>query len=74
MLREQRAVTSAGLARSHALFGRRIDVVRTLAQSAPYSLRYLQWWRVGAYASARALAPRVLFSALRALLSRVQSG
>jgi glycosyltransferase involved in cell wall biosynthesis len=73
MLREQRAVTSAGLARSHALFGRRIDVVRTLAQSAPYSLRYLQWWRVGAYASARALAPRVLISALRALRARLQS-
>jgi len=72
-LREQRAVTSAGLARSHALFGRRIDVVRTLAESAPYSWDYLQWWRVGAYASARALAPRALFSALRALRTRMQS-
>jgi glycosyltransferase involved in cell wall biosynthesis len=73
MLREQRAVTSAGLARSHALFGRRIDVVRTLAESAPYSLRYLQWWRVGAYASARAFTPRALFSALRALRTRIKS-
>jgi glycosyltransferase involved in cell wall biosynthesis len=73
MLREQRAVTSAGLARSHALFGRRLDVVRTLAQSAPYSMRYLQWWRVGAYAAARAAAPRVLISALRALRGRLRS-
>jgi len=73
MLHEQRAVSSAGLARSHALFGRRIDVVRTLAQSAPYSFRYLQWWRVGAYASARALAPRVMISALRALRARMKS-
>jgi glycosyltransferase involved in cell wall biosynthesis len=73
MLHEQRAVTSAGLARSHALFGRRIDVVRTLAESAPYSWCYLQWWRVGAYASARALAPRVLVRALRALRIRMRS-
>jgi glycosyltransferase involved in cell wall biosynthesis len=73
MLREQRAVTSAGLARSHALFGNRIDAVNILAQSAPYSWCYPQWWRVGAYASARALAPRALLSALRALRARVKS-
>jgi glycosyltransferase involved in cell wall biosynthesis len=73
MLREQRAVTSAGLARSHALFGRRIDVVHTLAESAPYSWSYAQWWRVGAYASARALAPRALLSALRAVRTRMRS-
>jgi glycosyltransferase involved in cell wall biosynthesis len=73
MLREQRALTSAGLARSHALYGRRIDVVRTLAQSAPYSWGYLHWWRIGADASTRAFAPRVLMSALRALRTRVRS-
>jgi glycosyltransferase involved in cell wall biosynthesis len=73
LLREQRAVTSAGLARSHALFGRRVDVVRTLAESAPYSWYYLQWWRVGAYASARAFAPRVLRRGLRALRTCMQS-
>ena len=55
LLREQRAVTSAGMTRSQALFGGRIDVVRTVAESAPYSWCYLQWWRVAAYASARAL-------------------
>jgi glycosyltransferase involved in cell wall biosynthesis len=73
MLREQRAVSSAGLARSHALFGKRFDVFRTLAESAPYSLRYPLWWRIGAYASARALAPRVLLNALRSLRARMQS-
>ena len=73
MLREQRALTSAGLARSHALYGRRIDVVHTLAQSAPYSWSYLHWWRIGADASTRAFAPRVLMSALRALRTRVRS-
>jgi glycosyltransferase involved in cell wall biosynthesis len=73
MLREQRAVSSAGLARSHALFGRRMDVLRTLAESAPYSLRYPQWWRIGAYASARALAPRLLLSALRSLRAWMHS-
>jgi glycosyltransferase involved in cell wall biosynthesis len=73
LLREQRAVTSAGLARSHALYGTRIDVVRTLAESAPYSWCYLQWWRVAAYASVRAFAPRVLRSVVRALRTRMQS-
>lgn len=70
LLREQRAVASGGLARSHALFGRRVDVVRTLQESAPYSWRYPSWWRTGAYALARAFAPRLLRSALRALRSR----
>ena len=66
-LREQRAVTSAGLARSQAHFGTPLDVVRTLVASAPYSWLYLKWWRVAAYASARAFAPRPLRSAVRAL-------
>ena len=73
LLCEQRAVMSAGLARSHALFGRRIEVVRTLAESAPYSWCYPQWWRVGAYAAARAFAPRVLLRALRSLRAQMQS-
>jgi glycosyltransferase involved in cell wall biosynthesis len=73
LLREQRAVTSGGLARSQALFGTRIDVVRTLAESAPYSWCYLKWWRAAAYALARAFAPQILRSALRALRIRRQS-
>jgi glycosyltransferase involved in cell wall biosynthesis len=72
MLHEQRAVTAAGLARSHALFGRRTDVVRTLARSAPYSWRYHRWWRIGAYAAARSFAPRPLRDTLRALRARLQ--
>jgi glycosyltransferase involved in cell wall biosynthesis len=66
-LREQRAVTSAGLASGHAMFGARADVLRTLAESAPYSWRYVQWWRGSAYAVTRAFAPRALRGALRAL-------
>jgi glycosyltransferase involved in cell wall biosynthesis len=73
LLREQRAVASAGLARSHALFGRRADVLRTVAESAPYSWRYLKWWPVTTYALARAFAPWVLRSALRALRTAIQS-
>jgi len=72
MLREQRALAAAGLARSHALFGRRSDVVRTLARSAPYSWRYPEWWRIGAYAAARSLAPQPLREALRALRVRLR--
>jgi glycosyltransferase involved in cell wall biosynthesis len=74
LLREQRAVASAGLARSHALFGARADVLRTVAESTRYSWRYLQWWRVTSYALARAFAPRVLRSALRPLRTAIRSG
>lgn len=73
LLREQRAVTSGGLAQSEALYGARIEVVRTLAGSASYSWRYRQWWRAGAYALARAFAPRLLRSAVRTLRTRMQS-
>jgi glycosyltransferase involved in cell wall biosynthesis len=72
LLREQRAVASAGLARSHALFGKRVDALRAAARSAPYSWRYLKWWRVTTYALARALAPPVLSSVLRALRSAIK--
>lgn len=70
LLREQRAVISGGLARSEALYGTRIGVVRTLAESAPYSWRYLKWWRDAAYALARAFAPQILRASLRALRTR----
>jgi len=70
LLREQRALTSAGLARSQALFGTRTEVVRTLAQSVPYSWYYPKWWRIAAYASARAFAPRALRKAWRTVRDR----
>jgi glycosyltransferase involved in cell wall biosynthesis len=74
LLREQLALTSAGLARSQALFGgSRRDVVHTLAESAPYSWRYVRWWRTGAYALARAIAPAGARSALRALRTGLRS-
>jgi glycosyltransferase involved in cell wall biosynthesis len=67
LLREQRALMSAGLARSHARYGSRLEVMRTLAASAPYSWRYGRWWSGALRASARALAPRALRDAVRAL-------
>jgi len=67
ILREQRAVMSAGLARSHSLYGKRIDVVRTLTGSAAYSWRYRQWWSGAFQAAARAFTPRLVRRALRAL-------
>jgi glycosyltransferase involved in cell wall biosynthesis len=67
ILREQRALMSAGLALSHALYGKRSDALRTLFASVPYSWRYGGWWSGAWHAAARVLAPR----ALRRLLRRV---
>jgi glycosyltransferase involved in cell wall biosynthesis len=67
ILREQRAVMSAGLARSHSLYGKRIDVVRTLTGSAAYSWRYRQWWSGAFRAAARAFTPRLVRRAVRTL-------
>lgn len=67
ILHEQRAVMSAGLARSHSLYGKRIDVVRTLTGSAAYSWRYWQWWSGAFQAAARAFTPRLVRRAVRAL-------
>jgi len=67
MLREQRALLSAGLARSHVLYGRRRDALHTLAASAPYSWRYRRWWRPALGAAARALTPRAVHGAWHAL-------
>jgi glycosyltransferase involved in cell wall biosynthesis len=67
ILREQRALMSAGLARSHALYGKRFDVVRTLAASAAYSWRYRQWWSGALEATARAYAPQAVRRMVRAL-------
>jgi glycosyltransferase involved in cell wall biosynthesis len=72
LLHEQRALTSAGLARSQALYGTRMAVVRTLAGSAPYSWRYRQWWGVGAYALLRAFAPQAVRSMVRAVRSHLR--
>lgn len=73
LLHEQRAVASAGLARSQALFATRADVSRTVAQSARYSWRYPKWWRGIAYALVRTFAPKVLRRAWRALRTVIRS-
>jgi len=65
ILREQRAVMSAGLARSHALYGKRSDALRTLVTSVHYSWRYRRWWSGAWHAAARSLAPRALQGLVR---------
>ncbi len=67
ILREQRALMSAGLARSQARYGKRTDALCTLARSAAYSWRYRKWWSGACDASARALMPTALRRAVRAL-------
>jgi hypothetical protein len=67
--REQRALMSAGLARSHTRGGVSLDALRTLALSAPHGWRYPKWWSAALGTTARALAPQRLRAAVRALRS-----
>ena len=69
ILREQRAVMSAGLAGSQARYGKRSEALRTLVASAPYSWPYRRWWSVAWRTAARALAPRALRRLVRRGLS-----
>jgi glycosyltransferase involved in cell wall biosynthesis len=68
LLRRLRAEMAAGLARSQVISGKRLDALRTVLASAPYSWRYAQWWRGTSRAAARALAP----AALRRLVVRLR--
>ncbi len=67
ILREQRALMSAGLARSHAQYGSRADVLRTLVASVRYSWPYRRWWAGALGAAARAWTPRRVRILVRAL-------
>jgi glycosyltransferase involved in cell wall biosynthesis len=67
ILLEQRALMSAGLARSHARYGSRADVLRTLAASVRYSWRYRGWWAGALWAAARAWTPQRVRALVRAL-------
>jgi glycosyltransferase involved in cell wall biosynthesis len=58
LLRKLRAEMSAGLAKSQAASGRRIDALGTLFSSAPHSWRYPQCWFGALGATARAFAPQ----------------
>ena len=66
LLRSQRAAHAAGLARSQAASGERIRALATLLSSVPHSLRYRRWWPNALRAVARALAPPVVVSLVRA--------
>ncbi len=65
IFRKLRAEMSVGLAKSQAVSGMRIEVLKTLASSACYSWPYLQWWSGALSATARAFAPRRALTILR---------
>jgi glycosyltransferase involved in cell wall biosynthesis len=65
LLRKLRAQLSAGLARSQATSGQRLEALRTLIYSMPYASRHHEWW-LGTVATAlRALAPKAARKAAR---------
>lgn len=66
MLRELRAATAAGLARSQAVHGRRISALATVVASAHYSWRYRRWWDGVLHALGRAFAPAMIRTVIRA--------
>ena len=65
LLRSQVALHEAGLARSQAASGRRMQALATLLASAPHSCRYAGWWPNALRAAARACAPTPVVTALR---------
>jgi glycosyltransferase involved in cell wall biosynthesis len=70
ILRKLRAEMSAGLARSQAASGKRMDALGTLFSSAPHSWRYPRCWLGALGATARAFAP----AAVRTLVRRYRHG
>jgi glycosyltransferase involved in cell wall biosynthesis len=65
ILRRCRAQMSAGLARSQAAGGRRLDALATVLTSLPHSWTYAGWWRGALAATATALAPAAALMLLR---------
>ena len=65
ILRRLRAEMAAGLARSQAAGGMRINVLGTVAASAHYSWRYRQWWLGVLRALSRAFTPAAMRSVVR---------
>jgi glycosyltransferase involved in cell wall biosynthesis len=74
ILRKLRAQMSAGLARSQAASGQRIDALATLVASLPHSWRYPGDWFRALLATALACAPAALRSLIRSyrLRHRIQ--
>jgi glycosyltransferase involved in cell wall biosynthesis len=65
VLRARCAVLSAGLARGYAAAGNRMRAFETLMESVPSSWRYTGWWYGAIAATARALGPAWLRTAVR---------
>jgi glycosyltransferase involved in cell wall biosynthesis len=65
ILRKLRAEMSAGLAKSQATSGKRLNAVGTLVASVHYSWRYPQWWSGALRALAQAFTPAALRNAVR---------
>jgi glycosyltransferase involved in cell wall biosynthesis len=74
VLRRERAKVAAGLARSHAIYGGRWAALHTLVRSSQYSWGYPEWWRGGAEAAARAVAPASIMRIARFLAGRRRGG
>jgi glycosyltransferase involved in cell wall biosynthesis len=65
MLRKLRAQMSAGLAKSQAASGRRLDAFATLCASAPHSWRHPRYWLGALVSAVRACAPQSLRTLVR---------
>lgn len=65
LLRRQRAAHAAGLARSQAANGMRMQALATLLVSAPHGLRHRSWWPNALRAAARACAPAAVVGWVR---------
>lgn len=70
LLRRERAKLAAQLARNQAVLGGRGAALRTLARTALSSWTFREWWWVGAYAAARALAPASVVHIARTVARR----
>lgn len=65
LVRSRRAAMSAGLARSQAACGRRMQALATVLSSVPGSWRYRSWWPDAMRAATRACAPQSVVTLVR---------
>lgn len=65
LVRSRRAAMSAGLARSQAAAGRRLQALATVLAGAPRSWRYRSWWPDALRAALRAFAPQPVVTLVR---------
>ena len=65
LVRSRTAAMSAGLARSQAASGRRMQALTTVLASVPRSWRYRSWWPDALRAAARACAPQPVVTLVR---------